>query len=183
MKTHCFFTTATITYFTVLGIHSAHALGLQPAPLPAALPFAIAHAGHEHPHPDGMPMTEPGTQEEGSHTHGAMEVPANQLLPTVKLIAHPDARKGWNLEVQITNFKFAPEHVNQTSIPTEGHAHLYIDGEKITRLYGNWYYLGSLPPGEHEITVTLNANGHESLMHNGEPIQASVVVAATPPAR
>ena len=35
----------------------------------------------------------------------------------------------------------------------EGHTHLYIDGEKITRVYSNWYYLGKLEPGEHTIRV------------------------------
>ncbi|NJR67029.1 MAG: hypothetical protein HC772_19685 [Leptolyngbyaceae cyanobacterium CRU_2_3] len=92
------------------------------------------------------------------------------------MIAHPDPRRGWNLEVQVTNFKFAPEHISQASIPTEGHAHLYVNGEKMTRIYGNWYYLDGLAPGTHEITVSLNANGHETLMHNGEPIQSTVTV-------
>ncbi len=180
MKTLFLFTTA-FSYFAV-SIHAASpAFQLQSRFSDGVYPFAIAHEGHDHPPQDGMPMT--GVQQEGAHTHGMIEVPANQPLPTVKLIAHPDARQGWNLEVQVTNFKFAPDHVNQASVTTEGHAHLYVDGEKITRLYGNWYYLGSLPPGKHEITVALNANGHESLVHNGEPIQASVTVEAATPSR
>lgn len=85
-------------------------------------------------------------------------------------------RQGWNLEVQVSNFTFAPSQVNQASIPTEGHAHLYIDGVKITRLYASWYYLESLAPGTHAITVNLNANGHETLMHNGQPIAATASV-------
>lgn len=121
-----------------------------------------------------MPNMEQG---EVDHEHGSIEVSAGQPIPTVTLIAHPDPRRGWNLEIQTTNFQFAPQNVNQTTTATnEGHAHLYIDGKKVTRLYGNWYYLGSLPPGQHEVTVSLNANGHEALMHNGQPIQATVVI-------
>lgn len=56
------------------------------------------------------------------------------------------------------------------------YAHLYVDGTKITRLYGNWYYLESLPAGRHEITVSLNTNNHETLIYNGQPIEATVVL-------
>ena len=111
-----------------------------------------------------------------NHEHGMIEVPANQPMPTVELVVHPDSRQGWNLEIQVTNFRFAPETLNQTSLPTEGHAHLYVNGEKITRIYGGWYYLESLPAGRHEVTVSLNTNTHEVLAHHGEPIESTVVI-------
>ena len=138
-------------------------------------PLLLAHEGHDH---TGETMQHEETPAMGEDPHSALEIPAGQLVPTVNLVAHPDAHQGWNLEVQVTNFRFAPEHLSQPSSPTEGHAHLYIDGEKVTRLYGNWYYLGNLPPGQHEITVSLNTNTHETLMHNGEPIQSTVRVDA-----
>jgi hypothetical protein len=83
---------------------------------------------------------------------------------------------GWNLHIEAENWAFAPERVNETSLPTEGHAHLYVNGEKLTRLYGPWYYLEGLPPGDHTLTVGLNANGHEALTVQGEPIEASVFI-------
>jgi len=55
-------------------------------------------------------------------------------------------------------------------VPSEGHAHLYIDGKKVTRLYGEWYHIPSLSPGTHKITVTLNANSHEDLMVKGKVV-------------
>jgi hypothetical protein len=108
--------------------------------------------------------------EHGNHTHEMLEIPSDAPVPTVDLIVHPDTMRGWNLEVQVTNFQFAPERVNQSSLTNEGHAHLYVNGEKITRLYGSWYYLPELPPGHHEIMVELNANGHEVLAVNGVAI-------------
>ncbi len=124
-------------------------------------PHAGEHSGHTHP----------------DHAHPAIEIPVTQPLPTVSLLVHPDAKKGWNLEVRVTNFVFAPGHINQASSnPREGHAHLYIDGKKVTRLYGGWYYLESLPPGEHTIRVTLNANNHAELMHQGKPIEAIATI-------
>ncbi|NER39407.1 MAG: hypothetical protein F6J93_36595 [Oscillatoria sp. SIO1A7] len=115
-------------------------------------------------------------QSEGHHHHGTLEIPSGQPIPSVDLVVRPDAMKGWNLELRVSNFRFAPEKINQESNYEEGHAHLYIDGKKISRLYGPWYYLPHLEPGEHEITVTLNANGHEDFLWQGEAIADTVTI-------
>ncbi len=78
--------------------------------------------------------------------------------------------KGWNLNIETTNFTFAPETVNQESSPNQGHAHLYINGEKITRIYSNWYHLPELPKGDNEIKITINTNLHEDLIYQGKVI-------------
>lgn len=111
-----------------------------------------------------------------THSHKTMVIPQGQPAPTVNLDIKPDAMSGWNLQVKVTNFAFAPERINTKGVATEGHAHLYVDGKKVTRLYGPWYYLGNLSPGEHTITVTLNGNGHEDLIYNGKPIQATQMI-------
>ncbi len=108
--------------------------------------------------------------------HKTVEIPSNQFVPSVNLVVQKDAIKGWNLEAKVSNFRFAPEHVNTASKTGEGHAHLSINKEKITRLYSSWYYLGNLKPGKNEITVSLNANTHESLAHNGKLIQDTVTI-------
>lgn len=110
------------------------------------------------------------------HQHRNREIPKGQPIPSVNLVVHPDAIRGWNLELKLTNFKFAPERVNQKSIATEGHAHLYVNGKKVARLYGNWFHLATLEPGRNTIKVTLNTNTHEDLIHDGQPIQASAIV-------
>uniref|UniRef100_B8HQR1 DUF4399 domain-containing protein n=1 Tax=Cyanothece sp. (strain PCC 7425 / ATCC 29141) TaxID=395961 RepID=B8HQR1_CYAP4 len=125
-------------------------------------------------HASGMEgMHHPGDK---THSHQLLEIPPGQPVPTVKLIVHPDAKQGWNLELQVTNFKFTPPQLQSKSNFSEGHAHLYLDGKKITRLYGSWYYLASLPPGQHQLKVTLNAHGHETLAYKGQPIQAIALV-------
>ncbi|MGF1567477.1 MAG: hypothetical protein ACFCVD_05310 [Nodosilinea sp.] len=126
------------------------------------------HGDHTIPHGGGS-----GTEE---HGHGSAEISPGQPVPTINLVAYPDPAMGWNLEIQTTNFRFAPEHVNQASQLGEGHAHLYINGEKISRIYGPWLHIPHLPSGRNEITVGLNTNGHEALTHNGEAIAATVVV-------
>jgi uncharacterized Zn-binding protein involved in type VI secretion len=113
----------------------------------------------------------------GEHDHKKMEVPKGQPIPSVKLIVTPDAKKGWNLEIKTTNFKFAPEKVNDKSMSTsEGHAHLYINGKKVARLYGNWYYIESLPAGENKIMVSLNTNNHADITVNGKTVADTKMV-------
>ncbi len=168
--------------FAIFGVLTIGLTGLAGvAPLVAHEAGTEGHAGEHHGgdhHAPGQTMPHGSAGDE--HQHGAVEIPAGYPVPTVSLVAHPDSRKGWNLEMQVTNFKLAPEHVNQADATSsgmlEGHAHLYVDGVKVTRLYGNWYYLESLPAGMHEVSVGLNTNSHATLMHDGQPIQAAVML-------
>jgi hypothetical protein len=124
----------------------------------------------------------PGSHQSGEgagHSHEIMEIPTGQPIPSIDLVVHQDPMNGWNLEVKVANFRFAPEHVSTEARPGEGHAHLYVNGKKITRLYGNWYYLGTLTSGRNEITVTLNANNHADLAHNGRKIEATKTIEVT----
>lgn len=144
------------------------------SPIPSGSLTAIAH--ETKPSATGHPHGAEGHSTSG-HTHKKVEVPAGQPMPTVNLVVRPDAMSGWNLEVKVTNFAFAPERVNTKSTSVnEGHAHLYVNGKKISRLYGNWYHLATLPPGINQITVTLNTNDHGDLTHRGKPIQATATV-------
>lgn len=123
----------------------------------------------------------------GSHSKGvstnhdvfhskSIEVPAGTPVPAVSIRVEEDTVRGWNLYVGTANFDFEPTKVNGESLPTEGHGHLYINDESAQRIYGPWTHLPTLPGGENEIRVTLNANGHESLTTQGEPIEDSVIV-------
>ena len=105
--------------------------------------------------------------------HGTLEVGDIPTPPAMKVAVHKDPKAGWNLQVQVENFRFAPEHASTAHVSGEGHAHLFIDGKKVTRLYGEWYHIPTLAPGTHKITVTLNANSHEDLTINGKPISAT----------
>jgi hypothetical protein len=134
---------------------------------------ALADEGHGHSMPEAASDVPHRSMD---HHHDMMAVPAGQPVPSVEIQVHPDPVSGWNLEILTTNFRFAPERVNQANQPNEGHGHLYINGEKVSRIYGNWLHLPELPTGRNQITVGLNANSHATLTHNGEPIEATVVV-------
>ncbi len=74
------------------------------------------------------------------------------------------------------NFRFSPENASTADVPGEGHAHVYVNGTKLARLYGNWMHIGDLPKGEVEVSVSLNANSHSPLMVDDEPVSAMVTV-------
>lgn len=114
-----------------------------------------------------------------THPHDTMEIPPGQPVPSVDLVVHKDPMSGWNLETKVTDFRFAPENASKAAKPGEGHAHLYVNGKKVARLYGGWYHLDHLPSGRHELKLGLNANSHEALVHNGKQIEDTEIVEVT----
>lgn len=130
------------------------------------------------PAEEGKTLQDYGFGEEQSrteehHHESSLEVSAET---TVALDVQPDTVSGWNVRIDTSNFTFAPEHAGSTHVEGEGHAHLYVDGQKVARVYGNWYHLESLSPGTHEIKVTLNANSHEVLSYQGQPLESVVEI-------
>jgi hypothetical protein len=94
----------------------------------------------------------------------------------VRIAVTKDAKMGYNLHVVTRAFTWAPAHASSKHVAGEGHAHLYIDGTKVTRLYGEWYYMGSLAPGRHAIRVTLNGNDHADYVRDGKDVAATARV-------
>ena len=92
-------------------------------------------------------------------------------IPEIKGSINQDPTGSWMLKITTKNFTFEPEKLGSTEQNiNEGHAHLYINGEKKNRIYGQYYDLGKLTSGIHEVRVTLNTNNHKELMYNGEQI-------------
>ena len=118
-----------------------------------------------------------GIVENEAEDSSASSIDMNAMtMPSVMVVVHPDARRGWNIEVQTKHFTFTPEQVNEVNQPNVGHGHLYVNGEKIARLYSNWFYLEQLDTGTNEITVSLHANGHEVWTHEGEAIAHTTTI-------
>jgi hypothetical protein len=109
--------------------------------------------------------------------HDYVEIPEGYELPSVRVFVTKDLSDTWLLKVETDHFTFAPEKVG-LSKPSynEGHAHIYINGKKINRLYGEFYNLGSLSKGNNEIKVTLHSNNHGALTYRGNPIQRMTTV-------
>ncbi|MEM9630362.1 MAG: hypothetical protein AAGA50_03485 [Pseudomonadota bacterium] len=111
--------------------------------------------------------------------HGKLEV-SPLAAPEISLAITRDKVSGWNVAIQTKNFEFKPGAVNGPARDNEGHAHLYINGEKQARIYGTSFHLTDLPPGVHEVKVTLNAHDHSVFAIAGEEIAASATIVQNP---
>ena len=117
--------------------------------------------------------SEEGDSHDHGHGHGgAMFMVDAANAPSVNVRVSEDAKSGWNVVVEATDFTFAPESVNGENVIGEGHAHLYVDDKKVARLYGPYFHYDENFDGAKEFRVTLNANDHSEYAVNGEVIEA-----------
>jgi hypothetical protein len=110
------------------------------------------------------------------HDHSKQMDMSGESAPFVDLSVIPLGDGSYNIRVQTLNFIFAPQNVNQDPIAGEGHAHLYVDGVKIARLYGEWFHLEALPENAEVISVSLYANNHQALSVDGIEVSDMVMV-------
>ncbi|SEN71498.1 hypothetical protein SAMN05192533_11842 [Mesobacillus persicus] len=119
----------------------------------------------------------PANAEKAHLNHEVVEIPEGYRIPSVKTTVTQDLSGTWLLKVETNDFKFTPEKVGENSPSyNEGHAHLYINGEKINRLYGQYYNLGTLKSGINEIKVTLHSNNHGALVYKAKAIEDTTIV-------
>lgn len=135
---------------------------------------------------DGHDHSDPAHHGAGvSHDHGhsmPYDVPAGADAPGVSVQVTPDPATGWNLHVMPTAFRFAPENASRAHVPGEGHAHVYVNGAKLARLYGDWMHIGELPEGKVKIGVGLYTNDHRPIHAGGVAVadEITVTVPETP---
>ena len=110
-------------------------------------------------------------------SHGNYDISQEAVIPKIvdfKVLKDP--MSGWNINLEVADFHFAPEHASQTHQEGEGHAHLYVNGNKIARLYGNWFHILEFVKAKNEVKVTLNTNDHQTLIFKGQPIERKIVI-------
>lgn len=109
------------------------------------------------------------------HSHLPIAVPSSVSKPALSLTLSKDTMSGYNLQVAIQNYELMPPPSNIVSMADlmsvaitketgfiEGHAHLYINGIKIQRVYGLNVHLPvkHFKEGVNTVSVTLNNHGH-----------------------
>jgi len=127
--------------------------------------MGVTFDGHDHSDPAHHSLA-------GDHAmmhDNPIDVPAADA-PSLSIMVHADPMAGHNLHVMTENFAFSPQNASLENVTGEGHAHVYVNGEKLARLYGNWMHLDALPKGMVEIEVTLNTNDHRPLSVAGTPV-------------
>ncbi len=114
------------------------------------------------------------------HNHPPKALPKTALTPQLKISIDEDDMSGFNLHLQTNNFQLeSPRQEGGTpSNIVEGHAHLYINGTKIQRVYGEDVHI----PGKHinegvnQISVTLNGHDHGAWRKDGKEIISTIFI-------
>ncbi|MFA8386960.1 MAG: hypothetical protein ACEPO2_15145 [Pelagibaca sp.] len=96
--------------------------------------------------------------------------------PSLTMAVEKDGMDGWNITLAPENFEFTPDQIGEDGVPNTGHAHLYIDGVKVARLYGVHYHVPDLAPGQYEFVVALSSNDHAYYTLDGERIEARATI-------
>jgi len=117
-----------------------------------------------------------------AHDHGTNKIHEVQKgeAPTIGLDVKKDSTGGFNVHVITTNFRWTPEMASGTHVEGQGHAHVYLAGQKIVRLYNNWFHLNTFQfattPGEQPLRVELVGNDHAPITVNGQQISSELLV-------
>ncbi|QYC44283.1 hypothetical protein Nocox_33565 [Nonomuraea coxensis DSM 45129] len=132
---------------------------------------------HHRPGTDHAPATAAAGTPHVHGDHQTRDVPATEA-PSVRLEMRPDSESGWNLHLVTDRFTFTPDSVGGAALPGTGHAHLYLDGKKIARLYAPWHHLAAeaVPAGTHTLTVRLSADDHTLWSSAGKPVESSATI-------
>lgn len=117
------------------------------------------------------------------HTHSSSlimhSMPATQA-PQLRITAVKDITGGFNVHILTSRFRWTPERVSGAFIAGEGHAHLYLDGIKIGRVYGSWFHVNTAQFANHAgaqlVSVELVADDHAVYAVGGIPIRSEVVI-------
>jgi len=114
--------------------------------------------------------------------HGASKIHEVQIneVPTISLDVKKDPTGGFNVQVITSNFRWTPEKASAIHVEGQGHAHVYLAGQKIIRLYNNWFHLNTFQfattSGEQLLRVELVGNDHSPITVNSDEIFSEQLV-------
>lgn len=137
---------------------------------------------------------EPSLLDQNDHSHKPITIPEKSPHPTLSIEIYKDAISGYNLKI-ITNYYslvVPPKeilNISKLMLPTinketgfiEGHAHLYLNGKKIRRLYAYDTHIPDelLLKGINQITVSINNHAHMYWVIDEKPILATLFIDPT----
>ena len=105
----------------------------------------------------------------GTHQYLATDLPMEIRLST--------STASTEITVTTTSFTFAETLVDTRHVDGYGHGHVYVDGTKVGRVYGETFVLPDLEPGVYEVRVMLNTNDHKVYTRDGQPVSHMITVA------
>lgn len=131
---------------------------------------------------DGVPIVAMTTfavpaHDHGEHSHGDAElVDWEGPAPELAIEVVEDAKSGYNVFVTVDGMELSADNVNGDHVAGEGHLHIYVNGQKLGRLYGTASHIPVLPDGEVEVSVAAFTNEHQAYVTTDGPIEAVTTV-------
>ena len=113
------------------------------------------------------------------HEHTMIQIPDGVPLPRLSTALSKDAKSGFNVTIQVQNFEMEPpEAADSQQAVLEGHAHVYINGEKAYRAYGTHLHLPAtlFKPGVNQVMVSLNDHDHNTWTKGSKMVMSTVVI-------
>lgn len=114
------------------------------------------------------------------HEHSMVQVPAGKQIPGLSLALYRDPMSGFNLHLKTLRFSLEPPEFagGEEDERLEGHAHVFINGIKVARLYGAYLHLPEMlfKPGINQIMVSLNNHQHDTWTVGSKMILSTLVI-------
>ena len=125
------------------------------------------------------------------HSHMPINIPVNIATPALSLHLAKDAMSGYNLTLQLQRYTLIPPpevissmkelmkvSINKETGFVEGHAHLYVNGIKVQRIYGEHIHISEtlFKNGINTVSVTLNNHGHMFWVANDKKVLSTLYV-------
>ncbi len=104
-----------------------------------------------------------------------------ERAPEVGIEVQPESDDSWDVRVTVRDFAFSPAGAEAKAVAGRGVAHLFLDGDLLTRLRGPRYRIAAdlLPRGTHQVTVRLYADDGTVWAVDGEPVESTADVTAS----
>ncbi len=96
--------------------------------------------------------------------------------PKAHIRVMPASDKGWDIAVTVEDFITGESAEHNPDHLAVGYPYLFIDGEKMGRLYGNAYHVPELSDGEHIIGVYFEQPNGGLYRTFGKPIGTSILL-------
>lgn len=107
-------------------------------------------------------------------------VPQGMATPQLALRLSKDATDGFNLHIELRNFLMESPDFKSAGPESmiRGHAHLYLNGVKLTRVYAGDLHLPArlFRSGINSLQVSINDHNHAVWAIGQEPIQATILM-------
>lgn len=117
--------------------------------------------------------------------HPVEPLAANVLVPSVRFNIMEDSMDGYNVSMELDNFDMTMPLDNAADSLTtrngeimSGHLHLYVNGDKMMRVYGSAIHVPALwlNDGINTITLSINNHRHGTFTYQDKEVQSTAII-------